>query len=320
MKKWLGYLRKSWLWLFIGLSVIFIAHYLLNNLHRLENILQFQLSYFFISLLITLFFLLLSSIVWRYLILLNKTENIELSLLQAFIQTVLMLLGKYLPGKIWGMMARGALLRKKGLSIIQITTITFQEQLILFHAAAIITGILLVFIFPSIWYVSIVLLTSIFINQSVQKIFINSYQLLMNFFKKNLTQVPQLLSTKNYSLMLFNYMLIWLLNSFLFLSLYLTFITDTITYEQILWLFIANISSIIIGFLAIFAPGGIGIRESVSSFILSFTMPLEQAIMLSLVFRLWLVATEFILGLLFMFFFKKMIEQELSTIRETEND
>jgi hypothetical protein len=66
----------------------------------------------------------------------------------------------------------------------------------------------------------------------------------------------------------------------------------------IAWMILANTIGITVGFFALFAPAGIGVRESVSSLVLSQVMPLEQAIFLSLLFRLWTVFTELSSGII----------------------
>jgi uncharacterized membrane protein YbhN (UPF0104 family) len=55
---------------------------------------------------------------------------------------------------------------------------------------------------------------------------------------------------------------------------------------------------ITLGFFAIFAPAGIGVREGVTSAILLNQMPLTDALLLSLLYRLWVVAIELSGGLL----------------------
>jgi len=62
--------------------------------------------------------------------------------------------------------------------------------------------------------------------------------------------------------------------------------------ELLLALMLANTVGNTLGFLALFAPGGIGVREGVASSILAGFMPLGDAVMLSLLFRLWTVVLD----------------------------
>jgi len=65
----------------------------------------------------------------------------------------------------------------------------------------------------------------------------------------------------------------------------------------IIRLIVANTIGISIGFFAVFSPGGLGIREAITSSLLTTQMNLEQAILLCLLFRLWIVAFELLSGL-----------------------
>ena len=50
------------------------------------------------------------------------------------------------------------------------------------------------------------------------------------------------------------------------------------------------------GFLAIFAPGGVGVREGVGAAFLSSIVTLEEAVLLMLLFRVWVVLAELAAG------------------------
>jgi uncharacterized membrane protein YbhN (UPF0104 family) len=46
----------------------------------------------------------------------------------------------------------------------------------------------------------------------------------------------------------------------------------------------------------LFAPGGVGVREGVGAALLANIMSLEDAVLLMLMFRLWVVVMELIAG------------------------
>ena len=52
------------------------------------------------------------------------------------------------------------------------------------------------------------------------------------------------------------------------------------------------IAAWLVGFLVLFAPGGLGIREGTLSFLLEFCLPLPLAIALSLLARIWITLGE----------------------------
>jgi uncharacterized membrane protein YbhN (UPF0104 family) len=56
------------------------------------------------------------------------------------------------------------------------------------------------------------------------------------------------------------------------------------------------LASWVIGFLVLFAPGGIGVREGALTFLLKFYFPLPVAIMFSFLSRIWITVAELILA------------------------
>ena len=50
------------------------------------------------------------------------------------------------------------------------------------------------------------------------------------------------------------------------------------------------------GYVAVFAPSGIGVREAIIAGMLAGTLPLEDAVALGLLYRIWLVVVDGVLG------------------------
>jgi uncharacterized membrane protein YbhN (UPF0104 family) len=55
---------------------------------------------------------------------------------------------------------------------------------------------------------------------------------------------------------------------------------------------------VIAGFLAFFAPGGIGVREALSTSIMAAVIPLDQALAIAICFRIWTTFTDLLGGVL----------------------
>ena len=85
---------------------------------------------------------------------------------------------------------------------------------------------------------------------------------------------------------------------FVLTGLLFTFFGTSPTIEIFTVVLFANTVGITTGFLALFAPGGLGVREAATSSILSTIMPLSEAIALVIVFRLWIMAWEFMGGVI----------------------
>ncbi len=55
-------------------------------------------------------------------------------------------------------------------------------------------------------------------------------------------------------------------------------------------------TALLIGFVALFAPGGIGIRESVLIYLLSTIMAVESALFVAVIYRIWLTLWDILAG------------------------
>jgi hypothetical protein len=101
-----------------------------------------------------------------------------------------------------------------------------------------------------------------------------------------------ILTTAQYNILFLWGSLIWFFSSITFILIYFALGYTTFDFNIFAWLVIANIMGIVGGFFALFAPGGIGIREGIIVSILIQFMPLKEAILYSLLYRIFLVAIE----------------------------
>ncbi|SEH05569.1 hypothetical protein [Candidatus Venteria ishoeyi] len=292
-RNWLSLLQRIWLLLFILVTFFLVIHYLWSQ--DTSVLTQTRLAWPFISAAFVshLIYWSLASFTWQQLTI--KSCDLGLTMTQSFAQMVIVTLGKYLPGKIWGMVARGAYLKRSGISMEGTLLLTLQEQLLMLHSAALISGLLLGLLIaqPWAWATALVVILSIFPGRWIQSWFFSLYAYLANKFKRPPMQnTPQLLSTSHYLQLLSGYAGVWLILGGVFSLLYPAFMGGVLNLELLGWLVLANILGITIGFFALFAPGGIGVRETITSLTLTQVMPLETALLLSLVFRFWIVASE----------------------------
>ena len=73
--------------------------------------------------------------------LLEKTTRHKISLQESYIQINAVTLGKYIPGKIWGLVARGSRLKLAGLSTKEYVKASFMEQYLLILGCMILISI-----------------------------------------------------------------------------------------------------------------------------------------------------------------------------------
>jgi glycosyltransferase 2 family protein len=297
----LVWLKRFWLSFFILFALLFIGHYLWVEKDKLDNYLTLNSYYLWIAVVLQILFLLLTAYLWRYNI--SQLTPLKIKFKSALMQIILLMIGKYLPGKVWGMFARGTQLKNKGLSWIEIISLTLQEQFALVHSAAILAVTLwAVLIQEWLWVVMAILAWfSIGLGRVLLSLSFRFYNVISRWFIKKeiegLTDLP-LLNITAYFYLIIGFVTIWLILGLVYSSVYFAFVNALFNVELILWITLANVVGMTVGFFALFAPGGIGVRESVSTLFLIQFMPLEQAIMASLLFRFWTVCTELLAGIL----------------------
>ncbi|HVS26440.1 MAG TPA: lysylphosphatidylglycerol synthase domain-containing protein [Burkholderiales bacterium] len=285
--------KKAWLLLFIVASLFFVYDYLQRQVGGLQQSFKFYPVFFFLAALVYLLFWL--NVIWCWRQIVSIIANVKLSFSAGFRQIALMTLGKYLPGKVWGMAARAALIKQQGIGFKEALLATFHEQYLFLHAAVVLSCLLLAVLFEAAWSLAVGLLGLLsipFALLSQNYIFI-----LFNYSSRKLgyrdvLDKTNILSAKNYLKILAAYFLVWILSGIAFAGVYLAFFNSHFSLELLFALILANTVGNTLGFLALFAPGGIGVREGVASSILAGFMPLGDAVILSLLFRLWVVVFD----------------------------
>ncbi|EIJ41428.1 Uncharacterized protein family (UPF0104) [Beggiatoa alba B18LD] len=302
-------IKRFWLIGFIICALIFIIRYLWIETHKFTFPLTFNTALFWFTLLLQILFLSITASVWQYIVFTIGKANITFN--QSFIQQTLLTMGKYLPGKVWGMIARGSQLKAVGLNWQQVVNLTLQEQLTLVHAGGVVSACFLAILYNQLiwWGLAVIAFISIFLGKQVLILAFYLYQQLGQLFlKKHPISLEnlQLPSHYEYLMMVSGFMLAWLVLGLLYSGVYFTFTLQTLPIlPSIAWITLANTIGVTLGFFALFAPAGIGVRESITTMFLLNIMPLEQAVMSSLLFRFWTVGAELLTGLILLFWLGK---------------
>ncbi len=293
-------IRRYWLSLFLIIGLAFAGVYLRHELGRVDHPLHLSTGSLVSALVLQTAFWLLTSALWKQIV--AEVSGSSISLKESFFQLCLVSIGKYLPGKVWGMVARAShMKRRHGITQEQVITATYYEQFFLFCSAALLVAALLVGIYGTAWawaWVGLATAGAV-IGQRYNKTVVVLISRLYVWAGRKGKQdvVIGRLAPRTYYFLLLSYVAVWAILGLVFSCVYFTFFSAPVTYSAIPSMMIANTVGITAGFLAIFAPGGIGVREAVSSGLLASQIPLADAILLSLLFRLWLIVTEISLGL-----------------------
>ena len=286
-------LKNAWLVLFVLASLAFVFNYFQQQSDKFTAPLQFSAPYLAIAVVLQFVFWINAAWCWGRII--SLTTSVRLPLLVSVSHLALTTLGKYFPGKVWGIAARATLMKQQGIRINSTLLATFHEQVIFLHAAVVLSCVLLAVLVRTEWAWAIGLLGMV----SIPVVMLSQDYMvrLFNFLAPKLSFKDQFESwrsipKKSYLLLLLAYLGVWLLSGLIFSSIYFTFFGVDPDTELLVAMLLANTIGNTLGFLALFAPGGIGVREAVASGILAAFIPLNDAIMLSLLFRLWVTLSE----------------------------
>ena len=293
-----GLARKYWLILFIFVSLLFVIIYLSHEVGKLEHVLRVSIVNIAYVVILQFLFWLMVSVIWKRIVL--KVSLHRITVLESCYHVSLVCVGKYLPGKVWGMLARGYHMKQYGIAPGSVIYGTYLEQFFLLYSGVIVTAFLYGVLFTQnlAWFLTIVSIVGAigarYFGDTILKKISDIYSFLFKKTKK--FSMEYFISTLDYYLFLAAYAVVWLLSGLIFYGIYLAFFPATFSTDTLLLMMLANTVSITVGFFAIFAPGGVGVREGVSTLILATHLPVADAVLLSLLFRLWVVFTELLVG------------------------
>ena len=297
--KVLNTIQKTWLLMFVAICFVFIFGYLYRSAEHFEYPLRVAAAYLVLSVLIQIVFWLLAGDIWRHIV--AVTAGARLTILGSLAQLFTMSLGKYLPGKVWGMLARGILMRHQGISTDSVVIATFFEQFLMLQASLVLSLLLFAFLFygPLSWLAVFAAIGVVVFGPRLRIFAIAAYVKISAWLGRGAICVNKITMGQNdQRALLLKFIFLWILNGLVLASLYFTFFESSYSSRLLATLIFANTVGITVGFLAIFAPGGIGVREGITSAILVNQMPLADAVLLSLLYRLWVVVVELAGGLL----------------------
>jgi uncharacterized membrane protein YbhN (UPF0104 family) len=236
---------------------------------------------------------------WRTVLRANGIHTVSTS--AALVQLAMANVGKYLPGKIWGMVARGGLLGRHGVSAQRVLGVTVQEQYCLVLSAVVAC---LVFA-PLVYSDAGKMLLGVIAFVGVALTLWIGWHAYVSFGKHAIGWIRRLRSVADdeplspgsipqraFVTIVVLYALGWVLNGIVLALIYTSAFPTLLDGQGFATVLVANTIGITIGFFAIFAPAGIGVREGLTAWVLSSYMPVADAVILTVLFRLWLLAVD----------------------------
>lgn len=274
------------------LVVVFLAWYFWKNWDEFsEKIMNVNIGIFIVSMLFYFAYKITLASLWHYI---TKINGCSIKYEKAVTSYLYSILGKYIPGKVFMLAARLTYYKEEDAPLSKVTVCFFIENVCTLLGAAMLF-IVSLFFFPNellenYKWLTLLLIVAFFVCIH-PKIINFVLRLIGKIFKKNL-EIPMKYSQMIKVVLLFigN----WLIVGFGF------FILTKSIYPAVEWsqlLYCAGIwgVSAIMGILAIFAPSGLGVREGIIVAGLMLIMPQSDAMVISVVSRLWQTIPELLL-------------------------
>ena len=284
---WMKWLKR----LFLVLVAVFLARYFYKNYDAYKNLdLSINWGVFLLAVLAYFIYKITLSTLWHYLTVLT---GCAISLPKAITAYLYSILGKYIPGKVFMLMARIPAYQEEGKSISKVTVCFFVENICTLLGAGLLFLVSL-FFFPNellnqYRWGAVLLVIAFFV--CIHPKVINFF---LGFLEKKLKKdlripitYPQML--KVVAMFFGNWLIVGVGFYILACSIF------PIPASELLYAAGIFAVSCIIGILAVFSPSGLGVREGIMVLGLGLVMPTEYAVIISIVSRLWMSVSELVL-------------------------
>lgn len=276
------------------LAVVFIAWYFIRNREDFAAVIaDADIGIFLFSMLFYFAYKLTIASLWHYI---TKINGCAISYDSAVTGYLYSILGKYIPGKVFMLAARLAYYKEEGAPLSKVTVCFFIENICTLLGAAMLFIVSLLF-FPNellsdYQWITILLIAAFF--AAIHPRVINLVLKPIGKLAKKPLEIPMKYSQMIRVVLLF--IANWLIVGVGFYILTRS-ICPAVELNQLL--FCAGVwgVSAIIGILAVFAPSGLGVREGIITAGLMLIMPQNEAVVISVLSRLWQTIPELVLVL-----------------------
>lgn len=276
-------------YLFLVLVAVFLVRYFYKNWDSYKSLdVEINWGIFFVAVLFYFAYKVTLASLWHYITVL---DHCAIGYFQAVTAYLYSILGKYIPGKVFMLLARVPAYEEQGVPIRKVTILFLLENVCTVLGASFLFLISL-FFFPNDlladykWAV-VLLVVAFFvcINPKIMNFFL---RILGKLIKKDDMELPVTYGQMIKVVLLFicNWLVVGIGFYLLVRSIYAVPLNEMLYVSGIYGL------SCIIGILAIFAPSGIGVREGIMVLGLSLVMQEEYAVIISIVSRIWITVSE----------------------------
>jgi uncharacterized membrane protein YbhN (UPF0104 family) len=242
--------------------------------------------------LLQIVFLFLAAEIWRRVV--RLMTGTEITLWSSYLQLAVVTVGKYVPGKVWGFVARAGEMYRHQIPVHLSVMSSVVEQMFLMTGALLIAIVAALIALPRYWAAIIVigvflLLAAIVACTRIPAL--TRWLLRRRNIQDTPDKIPEYHAKGVFSFTL-AYGVLWILSGLIFSIIYFSLFDASVTHESVAALTLANTTGIVLGFFAFFLPGGIGVREAVATFVLAGFIPVREALLAAVCYRAWLILID----------------------------
>lgn len=246
----------------------------------------------------------LALFILSWFLLLFFSDNDRVNYLEAAAHIGVTLVGKYLPGKFWGLLGRTYLLKQRRYTTAAAIEFLLADQFLTFYTGIAVGGLALLLIYSGLLFAlalaafmvmsAIVLLYYADLISRLKKIARGLVKRAIDFQE---VELPETVAVNRIGLLgaMLVYTVHWLAISFVLWMLYYPILLSD-PWLNALLLSAAIPLAMLSGFMAVWAPGGIGVREAVIVGILAINLPLELAASIAVTYRLICIINDLATG------------------------
>jgi len=296
--------------LFLGVIILivifsFMGKYLFENWQQVPfQKLKFNYALLIASFLIYACCFILGGFIWKTSL---SFVGENLSLIKSLRISAFSYMARYIPGKVWGIVGQVWFTKKEGnipgeksgVCIVVNTVISILSSLLL---TFIIFPLILESKFSEKFYLLFILIPLFFII-----LYPPIFMRIVNFGLKKLKR-EEIKTVPKYTQIL-ELLLLYIFGWILTCSGVYFLISSFYPMKSSFFIPLCGIypGAWVIGFLSLVTPGGLGVREGVLSYFLSFYMPVSVGIIASIIIRIWATIGEFVFFAIFARGIKKYI-------------
>lgn len=286
---------KNSKWIFrilLYLSLVLLIVYLVKLDYLSFQTITFNWQWLIVSTLLLWIGFFLSTVSWQRAL---TYHGYRIDTRLALISHGLSVFAKYLPGKIWVILGRAAYVgNQKNVGVSELSFVSLKEQILYILIGLLISFLPAVLFFQHQYWVWIILLTAVALGLVL---FVRP---LHHFAERIIAKILRKpVSLPVISMKLSIRLGIYILLYWAFFSLGFYFLIKALSTEASLVHAFAFPLAVSYGVLALFTPGGIGVREGILSAYLTATgLGWQEAITISALSRLWFISGEIFIFLM----------------------